>query len=478
MPADVGTIAGAEAQQQPQLDEPEDNESTWSRREAARLRQIAIGKARPEYRRYVAEVSRERRSSSQPHTPNPRTRVSKRQFDRELSAWRRQLHEWDTGAKLPSSSGNELADAQGDASSPWSKCTSTTAGWDLGDLASPGESPVKTPTHVRGPNSLAQSSPAARHAQDDAGVVQLRLADGLLPATSASPTGLWLPGCVMEHSPQSQPWSPLSTTSMNLVTPGTRRHHPVFGLHQQPVPEGDETPDYKPVQSNFVPQSMCEPGQAKLMPPPSTSPWMCSGDIRFGPAVSPEQGLEGVSPFSIMVTPPQLSQQQIYPQQQPQPQVQQPRLQVPASPGQSGSHLRSLPMFGSPGASVIGARSSTPPPQPSPVHKGRGSSPPRTPPSKRAGHPGSATRAWPAAAWAQSPPPSVVKTPKPGFWIGETPSPRRLHHQFTDMPLVQPPAPLPAIPVQPQPLQMDFYGASWGAMVPTDWPNSMQGMSM
>ncbi|CAK9015909.1 unnamed protein product [Durusdinium trenchii] len=31
------------------------SEEVWARREAARMRQIAIGKARPEYRRYVAE---------------------------------------------------------------------------------------------------------------------------------------------------------------------------------------------------------------------------------------------------------------------------------------------------------------------------------------------------------------------------------------------------------------------------------------
>merc|ERR1719282_136194 len=72
----------------------------WERRVAARLRQIMIGKARPEYRHYVAEVPREWRTPQQPHTPDPRSRISKRQFDRVLGEWRRQLHEFDTAPWL------------------------------------------------------------------------------------------------------------------------------------------------------------------------------------------------------------------------------------------------------------------------------------------------------------------------------------------------------------------------------------------
>ncbi|CAE7195352.1 Slbp [Symbiodinium microadriaticum] len=73
----------------------EDNEAVWSRREAARTRQIMIGKARPEYRRYLAEVPVDQRGPAHPMTPNPRDRVSKRQFDRSLGDWRRKLHEFD-----------------------------------------------------------------------------------------------------------------------------------------------------------------------------------------------------------------------------------------------------------------------------------------------------------------------------------------------------------------------------------------------
>merc|ERR1719277_443500 len=78
-----------------EAEELEDGDSTWSRREAARMRQIMIGKARPEYRRYLTEVPLDTRGPSEPSTPDPRARVSKRQFDRALGEWRRRLHEFD-----------------------------------------------------------------------------------------------------------------------------------------------------------------------------------------------------------------------------------------------------------------------------------------------------------------------------------------------------------------------------------------------
>lgn len=74
----------------------DESDSAWSRREAARLKQIQIGKARPEYQRYLREVPPNERRASQPSTPDPRARVSKRQFDRLLGDWRRRLHEFDS----------------------------------------------------------------------------------------------------------------------------------------------------------------------------------------------------------------------------------------------------------------------------------------------------------------------------------------------------------------------------------------------
>lgn len=81
----------------------------WSRREAARIKQIQIGKARPEYQRYVREVPHNRRNSSQPTTPDPRARVSKRQFDRALGDWRRRLHEFDA---VPRAAPRHQADSE------------------------------------------------------------------------------------------------------------------------------------------------------------------------------------------------------------------------------------------------------------------------------------------------------------------------------------------------------------------------------
>jgi len=71
------------------------DEKTWTQRAQARLRQIKLGKSRPEYSRYVAEIPRESRTASHPSTPDPYERISKRQFDHLLSAWRRKLHDYD-----------------------------------------------------------------------------------------------------------------------------------------------------------------------------------------------------------------------------------------------------------------------------------------------------------------------------------------------------------------------------------------------
>jgi len=79
----------------------DEDSCAWSRREAARIKQIQIGKSRPEYQRYLREVPHNRRSSSQPGTPDPRARVSKRQFDRALGDWRRRLHEFDAVPRGP-----------------------------------------------------------------------------------------------------------------------------------------------------------------------------------------------------------------------------------------------------------------------------------------------------------------------------------------------------------------------------------------
>jgi len=78
---------------------PVESDEVWSRRVASRQRQINIGKNRPEYKRYVQQVSTTDRTRDQPQTPDFTARISKRQFDRGLGNWRRQLHEFDAETK-------------------------------------------------------------------------------------------------------------------------------------------------------------------------------------------------------------------------------------------------------------------------------------------------------------------------------------------------------------------------------------------
>lgn len=82
----------------------EASEETWARRAAARQRQIDIGKARPEYQQYLVKTPVALREDGDPGTPDPNARISKRQFDRNLSLWRRQLHaevlQADVGAEV------------------------------------------------------------------------------------------------------------------------------------------------------------------------------------------------------------------------------------------------------------------------------------------------------------------------------------------------------------------------------------------
>jgi len=88
------------------------------RRVAARQRQVDIGKARPEYLRYLQCVPKEQRTPTCPRTPDPLACVSKRQFDRQLSGWRRQLHEYDdpdapTAAEGMIDSGSSASSTEG-----------------------------------------------------------------------------------------------------------------------------------------------------------------------------------------------------------------------------------------------------------------------------------------------------------------------------------------------------------------------------
>lgn len=93
-------------------DDVDEDDNAWNRREAARMKQIQIGKARPEYQRYIREVPLSQRRPSQPSTPDPSARVSKRQFDRALADWRRLLHDYDIVPRVPPHGKNYQDDSE------------------------------------------------------------------------------------------------------------------------------------------------------------------------------------------------------------------------------------------------------------------------------------------------------------------------------------------------------------------------------
>jgi len=93
-------------------DEADGDDNAWGRREAARMKQIQIGKARPEYQRYLREVPPSQRRLDQPSTPDPSARVSKRQFDRALADWRRLLHDYDLVPRGPPHGKNYQDDSE------------------------------------------------------------------------------------------------------------------------------------------------------------------------------------------------------------------------------------------------------------------------------------------------------------------------------------------------------------------------------
>lgn len=232
------------------------SESTWTRREQARQRQIAIGKARPEYRRFLQEVPREEREAQHPRTPDPRARISKRQFDRTLSAWRCRLHEYD----VPRLAGSEGADGIGKLDvqidgdvTPLARRSSNCREEQSGTTT------TMTPSELSGRSS--------RPRRDEGGIVPLRLADALsasspmTPCTSGVGHGVFQPMHLgrphLQLGPRQldfgagpschlwQAFSPMDGSAVSPMTPMTPAPHvqryPRCGW-QQTVLE-DETPD-------------------------------------------------------------------------------------------------------------------------------------------------------------------------------------------------------------------------------------------
>ena len=59
---------------------------------AQRLKQLAIGKATPEYKLYTEQVHPEARAPQDPVTPDHTGIMSKSEWDSRVKKWRRQLH--------------------------------------------------------------------------------------------------------------------------------------------------------------------------------------------------------------------------------------------------------------------------------------------------------------------------------------------------------------------------------------------------
>lgn len=68
---------------------------TDPRRLSQRRKEISYGKNTLGYDRYTRLVPKARRKPGHPRTPDPTLKVSKRQFDGLVRAWRRKLHDWD-----------------------------------------------------------------------------------------------------------------------------------------------------------------------------------------------------------------------------------------------------------------------------------------------------------------------------------------------------------------------------------------------
>lgn len=182
------------------LHEDEDDGNTdaaWPRREAARLRQIGIGKARPEYRRYMAEVAIDQREAEHPRTPDYRARdVSKRQFDRALGDWRRKLHEFAASRDAPAD-GEILRSSR--ARRPGSGRAGAAPRSDSEDAADGPQwrpKPEMLSGSVAPASSMPMSSPQAAQGATLSGaqsagasVVQIKLADQLPQMAGASQMG-------------------------------------------------------------------------------------------------------------------------------------------------------------------------------------------------------------------------------------------------------------------------------------------------
>jgi hypothetical protein len=76
------------------MDDPA-TQAEWQARFQQREKQIELGKATKGYQIYSKSIKKDKRTSSDPQTPDSREMCSKRQFDGKLHKWRKGLHQYD-----------------------------------------------------------------------------------------------------------------------------------------------------------------------------------------------------------------------------------------------------------------------------------------------------------------------------------------------------------------------------------------------
>lgn len=397
----------------------EESAEAWARREAARRRQIMIGKARPEYHRYIAEVPFHKRGAGRPVTPDPADRSSKRQFDRALGEWRRKLHEFDVeGAGVLEVSGTN---------------TGAVLHW-IGAVSVNHQVQQETP----------QATPSPRRRHRGSGRSKRNSAQE--PATSENQSSY------PPLPPQEEPQPVQAQDYLQQVTmPQPHVAVPVVQLRladQFPEPPAMSVPNHEDIQKDNA-ANLREPlallgqfpwpplpmgpdaalkfllaassvGICPLLPScPDFSPTFAGQTQPASNPATPCRPRNNVD-FNDGETPP--------PMEMPQAQYAQPimnpvKLEVDTAPREDVAFFTcdNCLLTGESSEHVASNRCSSPPPSKMTL-KGRWcdiSGPiPCTPPRH-------------CPAMARSPPASVVKTP--GLLVPETPSPNRFHHQHHQM---------------------------------------------
>jgi len=213
---------GPEAELEDADENSSSSKSVTARRAAARQRQVDIGKARIEYVRYIAFVPKEHRTPTRPRTPDISARVSKRQFDRQLSEWRRLLHEYDDPDAPPEDEPDGTFGLGPPSPSPYQDWSIADTGSGLIFEASLSSSSVSSSTSAAGP-----SDASTRKMQADAWLNSLRPTLVELSSQQGSSSN--------NGAPMRDPYEPMKVHEFSVNSPSD----PL-----QVIPSFDGSPPY------------------------------------------------------------------------------------------------------------------------------------------------------------------------------------------------------------------------------------------